>query len=81
VLRVQLSGNATQHPVLAEMTRDLDVLPMVLHATIQQVKEEAIATFVVAFRDAGEPLARQVGEYLAARVSRLEVLGYVRQLA
>jgi D-methionine transport system ATP-binding protein len=80
VLRVQLSGNATQHPVLAEMTRDLDALPTVLHATIQQVKEEAIATFVVAFRDAGEPLARQVGEYLAARVSRLEVLGYVRQL-
>jgi D-methionine transport system ATP-binding protein len=81
VLRVLLSGDAAQHPVLAEMTRDLDLLPTVLHATIQQVKEERIASFVVAFRDAGEPLARRVGEYLAARVSRLEVLGYVRQQA
>jgi D-methionine transport system ATP-binding protein len=81
VLRLQLSGDAAQRPVLAEMTRDLDVLPVVLQATVQHVQEQAIATFVVAFGDAGEPLARQVGDYLAARVSRLEVLGYVRQLA
>jgi D-methionine transport system ATP-binding protein len=81
VLRVQLSGDAAQRPVLAEMTRDLDVLPVVLHAAVQHVQEQAVASFVVAFRDAGEPLARHVGEYLAARVSRLEVLGYVRQLA
>jgi D-methionine transport system ATP-binding protein len=81
VLRVQLSGDAAQRPVLAEMTRDLDVLPVVLHAAIQHVREQAVASFVVAFRDAGEPLARHVGDYLAARVSRLEVLGYVRQLA
>jgi D-methionine transport system ATP-binding protein len=81
VLRVQLSGDAAQRPVLAEMTRDLDVLPVVLQAAVQHVQEQAVASFVVAFRDAGEPLARCVGEYLAARVSRLEVLGYVRQLA
>ena len=55
--------------------------PVVLHAAVQHVQEQAVASFVVAFRDAGEPLARHVGEYLAARVSRLEVLGYVRQLA
>ncbi len=66
---------------LSEMTRDLDVLPVVLHAAVQHVQEQAVASFVVAFRDAGEPLARRVGDYLAARVSRLEVLGYVRQLA
>jgi D-methionine transport system ATP-binding protein len=81
VLRVQLSGDAAQRPLLAEMTRDLDVLPVVLQAGIQHVQEQAIASFVVAFMDAGEPLARRVGEYLAERVSRLEVLGYVRQLA
>ena len=81
VLRVQLSGDAAQRPVLAEMTRDLDVLPVVLHAAIQHVQEQATASFIVAFKDAGEPLARHVGDYLAARVSRLEVLGYVRQLA
>jgi D-methionine transport system ATP-binding protein len=81
VLRLQLSGDAAQRPVLAELTRDLDVLPVVLHAAVQHVREQAIASFVVAFTDAGEPLARRVGEYLAARVSRLEVLGYVRQLA
>jgi D-methionine transport system ATP-binding protein len=81
VLRVELSGEAAQHPVLAEMTRDLDVLPVVLQAGVQHVQEQAVASFIVAFRDAGEPLARRVGDYLAARVSRLEVLGYVRQLA
>jgi D-methionine transport system ATP-binding protein len=81
VLRVRLSGDAAQRPVLAEMTRDLDVLPVVLQAAVQQVHEQAVASFVVAFRDAGEPLARLVGDYLAARVSHLEVLGYVRQLA
>jgi D-methionine transport system ATP-binding protein len=81
VLRLQLSGEAAQRPVLAEMTRDLDVLPIVLHAAVEHVQEQAVARFVVAFRDAGEPLARCVGDYLAARVSRLEVLGYVRQLA
>jgi len=81
VLRVQLSGDAAQRPVLAEMTRDLDVLPVLLHADVQHVQEQAVASFVVAFRDAGEPLARHVGDYLAARVSRLEVMGYVRQLA
>jgi D-methionine transport system ATP-binding protein len=81
VLRVQLSGEAAQRPVLAEMIRDLDVLPVVLHAAVQDVREYAVASFVVAFTDADEPLARRVGEYLAARVSRLEVLGYVRQLA
>jgi D-methionine transport system ATP-binding protein len=81
VLRVQFSGHAAQHPVLAEMTRDLDVLPVVLRAAVQTVQEQAVASFVVAFRDAGEPLARRVGAYLAVRASRLEVLGYVRQLA
>jgi D-methionine transport system ATP-binding protein len=81
ILRVQLSGDAARHPVLAELTRDLDVLPVVLHAAVQHVQEQAVASFVVAFSDAGETLARRVGDYLAARVSRLEVLGYVRQLA
>jgi D-methionine transport system ATP-binding protein len=81
VLRMQLSGDAAQRPVLAEMARDLDVLPVVLDAAVQHVQDSAVASFVVAFSDAGEPLARRVGEYLAARVSRLEVLGYVRQLA
>jgi D-methionine transport system ATP-binding protein len=81
VLRMQLSGDAAQHPVLAEMTRDLGVLPVVLHAAVQHVQEQTVASFVVGFRDAGESLARRIGEYLAARVSRLEVLGYVRKLA
>jgi D-methionine transport system ATP-binding protein len=81
VLRLQLSGDTAQRPVLAEMTRDLDVLPVVLHAAVQHVQEQAVASFVVAFKDAGEPLVRHIGDYLAARVSRLEVLGYVRQLA
>ena len=81
VLRVHLFGDTAQRPVLAEITRDLDVLPVVLHAAVQQMREQAVASFVLAFRDAGEPLARRVGDYLAARVSRLEVLGYVRQLA
>jgi len=81
VMRVQLSGDVARRPVLAEMIRDLDVLPVVLHAAVGDVPEHAAASFVVAFADADEPLARRVGEYLAARVSRLEVLGYVRQLA
>ena len=76
VLRVLLSGEVAQRPVLAEMTRDLDVLPVMLQADVQHVQEQAVASFIVAFRDAGEPLARRVGEYLAARVSRVEVLGY-----
>jgi D-methionine transport system ATP-binding protein len=81
LMRLHVSGEAVQHPFLAEMIRDLDVLPVVLHAAVQDVKAQAVASFVIAFRDAGESLARLVGEYLAARVSRLEVLGYVRQLA
>jgi len=81
VLRLQLSGEAAHSPVLAEMTRDLDVLPVLLHAAIDHVRDHAVASFVVAFSDAGETLARRVGDYLAARVSRLEVLGYVSQLA
>src|SRR5271166_262088 len=81
VLRVQLSGDAARNPVLAQMTRDLDVLPVVLNATVQRVQDHALASFIVAFSDAGEPLARRVGEYLGSRVSRLEVLGYAQQLA
>jgi D-methionine transport system ATP-binding protein len=81
VLRMQLSGDTAQRPLLAEMTRDRDVLPIVLDAAVQHVREQVVASFVVAFSDATEPLARYVGDYLAARVSRLEVLGYVRQLA
>jgi D-methionine transport system ATP-binding protein len=81
VLRVQLSGPAAGNPVLAQLTRDLDVLPVVLNASVQHVQNHALASFVVAFNDPGEKLARHVGEYLASRVSRLEVLGYVQQLA
>jgi D-methionine transport system ATP-binding protein len=81
VLRIHLSGDATERPVLAEMTRDLDVLPVVLDAAVQHVREHIVASFVVGFKDAGEPLARRIGEYLLTRGSRLEVLGYVKQLA
>jgi hypothetical protein len=62
------------------MTSDLGVLPVVLHASVQSVQDHALASFIIAFNDQSEPLARRVGEYLAARVSRLEVLGYVHQL-
>ena len=81
VLRLQLSGSAAENPVLAQLTRDLEVLPVVLDASVQRVQDHALASFTVAFRDPGEPLARRIGEYLASRVSRLEVLGYVQQLA
>jgi D-methionine transport system ATP-binding protein len=81
VLRVQLSGPAVGNPVLAQLTRDLDVLPLVLIATVEHVRDQALASFVVAFNDPAGNLARRVGDYLAARVSSLEVLGYVRQLA
>jgi D-methionine transport system ATP-binding protein len=80
VLRIQLSGDAAHRPVLAQMTSDLGVLPVVLHASVQSVQDHALASFIIAFNDQSEPLARRVGEYLAARVSRLEVLGYVHQL-
>jgi D-methionine transport system ATP-binding protein len=81
VLRLQLSGAAAGDPVLAQLTRDLGVLPVVLDASVQHVQDLALASFVVAFRDPGETLARRIGEYLASRASRLEVLGYVQQLA
>jgi ABC-type methionine transport system ATPase subunit len=81
VLRVHLEGKATRRPVLAEMTRDLDVLPVLLDADVQQVHDHPVASFTVAITASGEPLVRRVGEYLAARGSRLEVLGYVSQLA
>ncbi len=81
VLRLQLAGTAAGNPVLAELTRDLDVLPVVLDASVQRVQDHALASFVVAFSDPGETLARRIGEYLASRVSCLEVLGYVQQLA
>jgi D-methionine transport system ATP-binding protein len=81
VLRVQLSGPAVGNPVLAQLTRDLDVLPVVLNASVRHVQNHAMASFVIAFDDPENTLARPVGEYLASRVSRLEVLGYVRQLA
>jgi D-methionine transport system ATP-binding protein len=81
VLRVQLAGEAAGHPVLAQLTRDLEVLPVVLDASVQRVQDHALASFTLAFSDPGELLAGRIGEYLASRVSRLEVLGYVRQLA
>ena len=81
VLRLQLSGEAMRDPVLAQMARDIDVLPVVLHADVQQIQERAIANFVVAFKGDGEVDAGRIGEYLAARVSSMEVLGYVQQLA
>ncbi len=81
VLRVQLAGAAAENPVLAQLTRDLGVLPVVLDASVQRIQDRALASFTVAFHDPGELLARRIGEYLASRVSRLEVLGYVQQLA
>ena len=81
MLRLQLSGEAMRDPVLAQMARDIDVLPVVLHADVQQIQERAIANFVVAFKGDGEVDAGRIGEYLAARVSSMEVLGYVQQLA
>jgi hypothetical protein len=67
--------------VLAELTRDLAVLPIVLRASVQQVREQAVVTFVVAIGDLSESLGRRIGEYLTTRVSRLEVLGYAQHLA
>ena len=81
VLRVQLTGTAAQRPVLGELTRDLAVLPIVLRASVQQVREQAVVTFVVAIGDLSESLGRRIGEYLTTRVSRLEVLGYAQHLA
>ncbi len=81
VLRLQLAGGLAQRPVLAEMARDLNVFPIVLHAAVQHVQQYPMASFVVAIEGACEPLTRRVGEYLASRVSQLEVLGYARQLA
>jgi ABC-type methionine transport system ATPase subunit len=81
VLRVQLTGTAAQRPVLAELTRDLAVLPIVLHASIQHVRDQAVAIFGIVVGDVSETLSRRIGEYLTTRVSRLEVLGYVQQLA
>ena len=81
VIRLHLSGEAARSPLLAELSRDLSVLPVVLDAEVQHVQDHSVARFLVAFRNAGETLARRIGEYLASRASRLEVLGYVRQLA
>jgi D-methionine transport system ATP-binding protein len=81
VLRVQLAGAAAENPVLAQLTRDLGVLPVVLDASVRRIQDHALASFTVAFHDPGELLARRIGEYLASRVSRLEVLGYVQQPA
>ena len=81
MLRLHLSGEAARSPLLAELSRDLSVLPVVLDAEVQHVQDHSVARFLVAFRDAGETLSRRIGEYLASRASRLEVLGYVRQLA
>jgi D-methionine transport system ATP-binding protein len=81
VLRVQLTGTMALRPVLAELTRDLAVLPVVLHAAIQHARDQALATFVVAIGDCGGSLGPRTAEYLTTRVSRLEVLGYVQRLA
>ncbi len=81
VLRLQLSGDTAQRPVLAELTRDLDVLPIVLDAAVQHVQEQAVASFVVAFRDASEPLARHVGGLSRGARFAPGSVGYVRQLA
>jgi D-methionine transport system ATP-binding protein len=81
VLRLHINGEAARGPILAELGRDLSVLPVLLDADIQHLQSHSVARFVVAFRDAGESLARRIGEYLSLRSSRLEVLGYVRQLA
>jgi D-methionine transport system ATP-binding protein len=81
VLRVQLSGDAAHNPVLSQLTRDLEVLPVVLDASVQRIQDCALASFTIAIRDPGEPLALRIAEYLASRVSRLEVLGYAQQLA
>jgi D-methionine transport system ATP-binding protein len=81
VLRLHLTGEAARSPILSELSRDLSVLPVVLDADIQHVQTQSIARFVVAIRDASDSLVRHIGEFLSARSSRLEVLGYVRQLA
>ena len=81
VLRLHISGEAARSPILAELGRDLSVLPVLLDADIQHLENHSVARFVVAFRDAGESLTKRIGEYLSLRSSRLEVLGYVRQLA
>jgi D-methionine transport system ATP-binding protein len=81
IVRVHLDGAAVHRPVLAAMTRDLDVLPVLLDANVQHVRNHPIGSFTVAFRDGGEALIRRIGGYLAAHALRLEVLGYVSQLA
>ena len=81
VLRLHITGETARGPILAELSRDLSVLPVVLDADIQHVQNHSVARFIVAFRDAGDGLAKRIGEYLSSRSSRLEVLGYVRQLA
>jgi D-methionine transport system ATP-binding protein len=81
VLRLHLHGAAARAPILAELGRDLAVLPVLLDADIQHAQSQSVARFVVAFRDAGDQLVRQVREYLSTRSLRMEVLGYVSQLA
>ncbi len=76
VLRLHISGEAARSPILAELGRDLSVLPVLLDADIQHLENHSVARFVVAFRDAGESLTKRIGEYLSLRSSRLEVLGY-----
>jgi hypothetical protein len=56
-------------------------LPIVLRASVQQVREQVVVTFVVAIGDLDESLGRRIGEFLSTRVSRLEVLGYAQHLA
>jgi D-methionine transport system ATP-binding protein len=81
VLRLHVTGDDARSPILSELSRDLSVLPVLLDADIQHVQTHSVARFIVAFADAGDSLARRIGEYLSLRSSRLEVLGYVRQLA
>jgi D-methionine transport system ATP-binding protein len=81
VMQVHMSGDAARTPVLAELSRDLAVLPVVLDAGVQHVQGHSVARFIIAFRDGGDAVMRGVSEYLASRALRLEVLGYVQQLA
>jgi D-methionine transport system ATP-binding protein len=81
--RAQLVGDAAGQPILTELTRTLGVAPIILHAALHKPGEKAVAdlVFAVAVEDAGFELPRRVGEVLSARVSHLEMLGYVRQFA
>jgi D-methionine transport system ATP-binding protein len=81
VFRIDSAGPEVRAPILAELAQTFGVRPTILHGLVHQIQHQPVASVIVGIADAAENLAERVRLHLASRVTRLELMGYVDDLA